>query len=358
MKRQALALTGCCDKGKRTRREGFLAAMERVVPCSCRCGLIVPHFPKGSPAGRRPPLERVRRIHCLQPWYSLSDPAAEEARYDSLTMRQFAGARTDADVIADETSILNSRRLLEPLQLSAPQRAAINTDLAVRQMIVDATIINAPYATENAKQKRDPAMHLARKGKQWGLGMKVHTGTDSGLVHTVCATGANVAHVIVAERLPRGGKASLHGYLADCSEEPKAQAKASGVKFDVNERGTRTRPLTKSQRERNRAPVAGTRHGRACVPDGRTLAGSGQGARPGVREESRPDAHAVRTGQSVAAATPLDAGVGQVRPRSAERTGSARRRQTNRTGPIQSRIEGSECRSERTTRLITQNLRV
>ncbi|HLX30511.1 MAG TPA: transposase, partial [Casimicrobiaceae bacterium] len=50
------------------------------------------------------PLERMFRIYCLQQWYNLSDAGAEEALYDSLTMRQFAGVRTDADVIPDETS--------------------------------------------------------------------------------------------------------------------------------------------------------------------------------------------------------------------------------------------------------------
>ena len=102
---------------------------------------------------------------------------------------------TDEDVIPDETSILNFRRLLEKHQLTERLLAEINAHLCERGLlvgkgtIVDATIINAPSSTKNAEKKRDPQMHQTSKGKQWYFGMKVHTGTDadSGLVHTVVA---------------------------------------------------------------------------------------------------------------------------------------------------------------------------
>jgi hypothetical protein len=94
--------------------------MEQVVPWARLPALIEPHYPKGSSAGGRPPLpmERMFRIYCLQQWYNLSDPGAEEALYDSITMRQFAGVLADDDVIPDETSILNFRRLLERHKLT------------------------------------------------------------------------------------------------------------------------------------------------------------------------------------------------------------------------------------------------
>jgi IS5 family transposase len=262
MRQQSLSMTGYFDKGKRTRREQFLAEMERVVPWRRLCGLVEPHYPKGSPAGGRPPLplERMFRIYCLQQWYNLSDPAAEEALYDSITMRQFAGVSSDADIIPDETSILNFRRLLEKHKLTERLLCEINAHLAERGMIVgkgtivDATIINAPSSTKNAQKKRDPQMHQTRKGKQWYFGMKVHTGTDadSGLVHTVRATSANVADVNVLGELLHGGEESLHGDSAYHSKELKAQAEASGLEFNVNERGTKSHPLTKAQKARNR----------------------------------------------------------------------------------------------------------
>jgi IS5 family transposase len=262
MKQVSMSMTGYFDKGKRTRRVQFLAEMEQVVPWARLYALIEPRYPKGSPAGGRPPLplERMFRIYCLQQWYNLSDPGAEEALYDSIAIRQFAGVSTDADIIPDETSILNFRRLLEKHQLTERLLAEINAHLSERGLlvgkgtIVDATIIDAPSSTKNAKKKRDPQMHQTRKGKQWYFGMKVHTGvdTDSGLVHTVRGTATNVADVNVLGELLHGGEESLHGDSAYHSKELKAQAEASGIEFNVNQRGTKHRPLTKAQRTRNR----------------------------------------------------------------------------------------------------------
>ena len=262
MKQISMSMTGYFDKGKQTRREQFLAEMEQVVPWARLCALIESHYPKGSAAGGRPPLplERMFRIYCLQQWYDLSDPGAEEALYDSITMRRFAGVSTDAEVIPDETSILNFRRLLEKHQLTERLLAEINAHLSERGLfvgkgtIVDATIITAPSSTKNAKKKRDPQMHQTRKGKQWYFGMKVHTGTDadSGLVHTVKGTAANVADVNVLGELLHGDEQSLHGDSAYHSKELKAHAEASGIAFNVNQRGTKSRPLTKAQRLRNR----------------------------------------------------------------------------------------------------------
>lgn len=262
MKQVSFTMTGYFDKGKKTKREQFLGEMEQVLPWARLLALIEPHYPKGSPAGGRPPLplERMFRIYCLQQWYNLSDPGAEEALYDSITMRQFAGVSTDADVIPDETSILNFRRLLEKHQLTERLLTEINTHLCERGLllgkgtIVDATIIDAPSSTKNAKKKRDPQMHQTRKGKQWYFGMKVHTGTDteSGLVHTVVGTAANVADINVLGELLHGNEESLHGDSAYHAKELKAQAEASGLAFNVNQRGTRSQPLTKTQRARNR----------------------------------------------------------------------------------------------------------
>jgi IS5 family transposase len=97
-------------------------------------------------------------------------------------------------------------------------------------------------------------MHHTRKGKQWYFGMKVHTGTDadSGLVHTVKGTAADEADVNMLGELLHGGEERLHGDSAYHSKELQAQAEASGIEFNVNQRGTKHRPLTKAQRLRNR----------------------------------------------------------------------------------------------------------
>jgi transposase, IS5 family len=262
MKQLGLSMTGFFDKGKKTRREQFLADMDSVIPWARLCALIEPHYPKASKAGGRPPiaLERMVRIYCLQQWYNLSDPAAEEELYDSIVMRRFVGVTTDADIIPDETTILRFRRLLETHQLTAAFFTEINSLLSEHGLfvgkgtIVDATIIHAPSSTKNAEKKRDPEMHQTRKGKQWYFGMKMHTGVDagSGLVHTIQATAANVHDATVLPELLHGNEEALYGDSAYHSKALEEQATIVGLSFFVCKRGSRGHPLTERERMRNR----------------------------------------------------------------------------------------------------------
>ena len=247
---------------KSTRREQFLAEMNTVVPWKQLVAVIQPYYPKATSAGGRPAvgLERMLRIHCLQLWFDLSDPAVEEALYDSRAMRAFVVIDLGREPVPDDTTVMRFRHLLEEYKLGARIFEEVGRILQQRGLrlskgtIVDATIINAPSSTKNAKKKRDPQMHQTRKGKQWYFGMKVHTGTDadSGLVHTVKGTAANVADVNVLGELLHGDEETLHGDSAYHSKELKAQAEANGIEFAVNQRGTKSRPLTQAQRLRNR----------------------------------------------------------------------------------------------------------
>ena len=108
---------------KQTKREKFLAEMETVVPWQALIALIEPHYPKASKKGGRPPypLATMLRIHLLQQWYSLSDPAMEEALIEVPTMRRFAGIELISDRIPDETTILSFRHLLEKHGLGASE---------------------------------------------------------------------------------------------------------------------------------------------------------------------------------------------------------------------------------------------
>lgn len=206
-------------KRKKTRREIFLAEMEQVVPWSALLKLIAPHYPTLGQRGRQPyALATMLRIHFLQQWYALSDPGMEEALYEMPVMRRFAGLG-GLDNIPDETTILNFRRLLETHGLAAELFEQVNRHLAHKGQslragtIVDATIINAPSSTKNAEGKRDPQMHQTKKGNQWFFGMKAHIGVDedSGLVHHVQCTAANVADVTQVHALLHGKEVSIHG---------------------------------------------------------------------------------------------------------------------------------------------------
>ena len=189
-------------KRKKTRREVFLEEMELVVPWKGLLKLIEPHYPVAG-RGRRPyPLETMLRVHLMQNFFTLSDPAMEDALYETASMRAFAGLSLD-QAIPDETTILNFRHLLEENDLAEDILKLVNSHLArkglllKRGSIVDATIIAAPSSTKNSSGERDPEMHQTKKGNQWYFGMKAHIGVDadSGLVHTVTTTAANEADV-------------------------------------------------------------------------------------------------------------------------------------------------------------------
>ena len=207
------------SKRKQTRREVFLAEMERAVPWRQLEALIEPHYPKVG--GGRPPyaLSSMLRIHCLQQWYGLSDPAMEEALYEIASMRRFAGLSLTNGGVPDETTILNFRHLLERHDLARRIFEAVKGHLRAKGLmlrqgtIVDATIVSAASSTKNSTGERDPEMHQTRKGNQWYFGMKAHVGVDaeSGLVHTLVGTAANVADVTRAHDLLHGEETVAFG---------------------------------------------------------------------------------------------------------------------------------------------------
>ena len=205
-------------KKKVTRREKFLGEMERVVPWSRLVALIQPHYPTGRRG--RPPvgLERMLRIYFLQQWYTLADEALEDALYDSQALRTFAGIDLSVESVPDATTLLGFRHLLEEHALSPEILQEVNAHLSERESlmragtIVDATIIAAPPSTKNAKKERDPEMHQTKKGNEWHFGMKAHIGVDadSGLVHTVLGTAANVSDIQCAAQALHGEEKTVY----------------------------------------------------------------------------------------------------------------------------------------------------
>ena len=219
-------------KKKRTRREVFLAEMDKVVPWKALLALIEPAYPK---AGRgRPPyaLETMLRIHLMQNWFGFSDPAMEEALYEIAPVRQFAHLSLTR-AIPDETTILNFRHLLEAHDLAPKLLQCVNGHLCDRGLLlkrgtmVDATIIAAPSSTKNADNERDPEMHQTKKGNQWYFGMKAHIGVDvdSGLVHTVTTTPANASDVAQVADLLHGKEEVVHADAGYTGAEKRVKRK-------------------------------------------------------------------------------------------------------------------------------------
>ena len=245
---------------KPTRREQFLDEMNRVVPWEELVRVIEPVYPKADGPGRPPVgIERMLRLHCLQQWFNLSDPAVEEALYDSRAMRQFVGIDLGREPVPDETTICKFRHLLEAHQIGKQLFARIGEYLAThglqvsRGTIVDATIIHAPSSTKNRRKKRDPEMHQTKKGNQWYFGMKAHIGVDSQtkLIHSVAATAANVHDSQVLPELLHGQEARVWGDSAYSGQRDVIRQHAPKAKSFIQAKAHRHRPLSEAERARN-----------------------------------------------------------------------------------------------------------
>ena len=243
------------DAKKRTRREQFLDEMDRVIPWAHWTALIEPHYPKAG-LGRRPmPLERMLRIHLLQQWFNLSDPAMEEMLIDSQSMRRFAGINLMDDPVPDETTILKFRHLLEANGLAEKLFRDVGMLLTERGLmlhkgtIVDATIISAPPSTKNRDRARDPDMSQVKKRNTWHFGMKAHIGVDldSGLVHTLVTTTGRESDQNVLPQLLHGGEDEVLGDRGYGSKADRTLAQEAGIELRTAHRTTRGKELTVQQ---------------------------------------------------------------------------------------------------------------
>jgi IS5 family transposase len=214
-------LAGFEKFGKTTRRAQFLADMDKIIPWTELAAAVQTAYPKVSENGGRPPiaLERMLRIYFLQLWFNLSDPAVEEALYDSVAMRAFVGIDLGTEGAPDETTVCKFRHLLERNKLGKVLLTAVNEHLRrggikiAKGTIVDATIIGAPSSTKNKAGKRDPEMHQTAKGQQWFFGLKAHVGVDSGtkLIHTVLVSSANIHDREALPHLLHGNETRVWG---------------------------------------------------------------------------------------------------------------------------------------------------
>ena len=261
MSQTTLAEAGFAKYHRQTRKEKFLARMDTLIPWKQLCALIAPYYPKPSGAGRRPVgVERMLRIHFLQHGFNLSDPAMEEALYDTAALRRFAGIDLGREPAPDETTICKFRHLLERHALGAKVLGCVNKYLAEQGMqvrrgtIVDASIIAAPSSTKNQAKARDPEMQSTRKGHQWHFGMKAHIGVDSKtkLIHSVEATPANVHDSPVLDQLLHGNETRVWGDSAYTGQKDRLARAAPKARDFTHARAARQRPLTETKRSRNR----------------------------------------------------------------------------------------------------------
>lgn len=246
---------------KTTRKEIFLARMNEIIPWAELAKLIEPFYPKPEGAGRRPiSLEKKLKIYFLQHWFQLSDPAAEEAIYDSRSFREFIQIDLGLEAAPDETTILKFRHLMEKHELGAKIFELINDYLMKNEIkvekgtIVDATIISAPTSIKNAQGERDPEMKSTKKGNNWYFGMKVHIGVDSKskIIHTIVVTAASDHDSTVLKDLLHGDETRVYGDSAYTGQKEVIKEVAPRAKDFTNRKGFRNKSLSEKEREKNK----------------------------------------------------------------------------------------------------------
>ena len=243
------------SKRRQTRKEKFLGRMEKLVPWQRLESVIEPHYPKAG-NGRRPyPLMTMLRVHCMQQWYSMSDPAMEDALYEIASMRQFAGLSLD-NPIPDHSTILKFRHLLERHNLARKIFDEVSDWLAEAGVLVkegslmDATIIEAPSSTKNKTGERDPEMHQTKKGNEWHFGMKAHIGVDakSGLTHSFTTTAANEHDLNQAEHLLHGDESFVFADAGYRGAQKRDELKDIEVDWHIAEQPSKVKALKKHPR--------------------------------------------------------------------------------------------------------------
>ncbi len=242
-------------KRHRTRKEKFLERMEKLMPWARLEAVIEPFYPKPG-NGRRPyPLATMLRIHCLQQWYTLSDPAMEDALYEISSMRLFANLSLDKP-IPDHTTIMNFRHLLEKHNLGRQIFDDVNQWLADAGVLLkegtlmDATIIEAPSSTKNKTGERDQEMHQTKKGNQWHFGLKAHIGVDArtGLMHSLTTTATNEHDLNQADKLLHGEETFVFADAVYRGIEKRENLQDKKIDWYIAERPGKVRVLKERPR--------------------------------------------------------------------------------------------------------------
>lgn len=247
-------------KAKKLRVEKFLDEMNHVVPWSDLESSLTPYYK--SKKGRHPhPLALMIRLHFLQLWHNLSDPALEEAVYDRLSFQKFLGFDCFGGVVPDESAILRFRHLLEKHNLSTKILSIVNNHLSNHGLvlkegtIVDATLLQAPISKKNKAKERDPEMSSTRKNNKWYFGAKGHIGVQSEgypLVHNTAFSTAKAADKTHMTRLFHGAEKAIFGDSAYGAQADKRGARHEGLYYGIADRGAYQHPLSRSQKKRNR----------------------------------------------------------------------------------------------------------
>ena len=231
-----------------TKKKEFLGIMEKLIPWSEWVGIVQPHYYKGERGNKPYDLELMLRIYVLQHLYNLADDAARNEIIDSRAFSQFCGVDSsnqvpDGDTIGRFRHILEQNQLGEAFFTNVVESLQKCNLMLKKGTIVDSTLIAAPSSTKNKEKQRDPEAHSVKKGNQWYFGYKEHIGVDadSGLVHTVETTAANVHDSNMVVVLLQGTEEDVYGDSGYLGAEKKDDAilvnnEGHPIRYQINKR--------------------------------------------------------------------------------------------------------------------------
>ena len=237
----------------RTKKKGFLAQIDRIVPWGKWVEEIRPCYYKGERGNKPYDLELMLRIYMLQNLYDLSDMGTVAEVIDSRAFSEFCGVDSsnqvpDGDTLGRFRHILEENGIQQKLFGEVVQSLMEKGLILKKGTIVDSTIIEAPSSTKNKKKERDPDAHQVKKGNTWHFGYKAHIGVDqdSGLVHSVEVTSANTHDVTMVPKLLTGEETTVYGDSGYLGAEKRDDAitrntKGKKIKYKTNRRPSQIR---------------------------------------------------------------------------------------------------------------------
>ena len=257
----------------RTKKKEFLEQINRIIPWGEWIALIRPCYYKGERGNKPYDLELMLRIYMLQNLYDLSDEGTVAEVIDSRAFSDFCRVDSSNQVPNGDTlgrfrNLLIQHGLQERLFTQVVVMLMERGLILKKGTIVDSTIISAPSSTKNKDKKRDPDAHQTKKGNTWHFGYKAHIGVDrdSGLVHTVKATSANVHDVSMTSDLLHGEEETVNGDSGYVGAEKREDTivrnnKGKKIRYQINRRPSQIKKLSKSGQYKAKK----REHAKSCV---------------------------------------------------------------------------------------------
>ena len=244
----------------RTKKKEFLTQMDRIIPWGEWVNIVQPCYYKGERGNKPYDLELMLRLYVLQNLYNLSDEGTVAETVDSRACSDFCGVESsnqvpDGDTLGRFRNLLIRNGLQEKLFVQVVELLQERGLLLKKGTIVDSTLISAPSSTKNLEKKRDPEAHSVKKGNTWHFGYKAHIGVDkdSGLVHTIKGTSANVHDVTMVPELLNGEETVVYGdsgYLGAEKREDAVVTNNQGkrIRYKINRRPSQSKHASKRSR--------------------------------------------------------------------------------------------------------------